>query len=193
MKKLFFAFILIFFGMSAMAAYQYETKGNQGWLTFDSETTVGFDLTRSGKDKDHENFIDRGNGVADYGWYNMDTGETGSFSNGATATFSENDRIGLYVADNNGQVFMSTKMKKDSPFDNGVWGKSRLVDGDIAVAGGNMGSNGTHEFYVFKVNTENTSGKTPSGQPLPGVIATLIIGGGTALYLKKRKKLYASK
>ena len=193
MKKLFIALIALVCGVSAFAAYQFETHGNQGWLTFDSETTVGFELGRSGKDKDHENFIDRGEGVVDYGWYNMDTGETGSFSNGATATFSENDRIGLYVADNNGQVFMSTKMKKDSPFDNGVWGKSRLVDGGIAVAGGNMGSNGTHEFYVFKVNTENTSGKTPSGQPLPGVIATLIIGGGTALYLKKRKKLYASK
>ena len=88
---------------------------------------------------------------------------------------------------------MSTKPGENSPFENDTWGKSRVVDGNLYLGGGNMGSNGTHEFYVFKVNTANASGKTPSGQPLPGIIATLIIGGGSLLYLKKRKKLYASK
>lgn len=175
---------------SAMAAYQYETHGNQGWLSFDSQTTVAFDLARSGKDKDHENFIDRGEGVSDYGWYNLDTGATGSFSNGAAATFSENDRIGLYVTDNNGDTFLSTKPRH--PFEDDIWGKARIVDGNLFLGGGNMGSNGTHEFYVFKVNASNASGKAPSGQPLPGIIATLIIGGGAVVYLKKRKKLYSA-
>ena len=63
----------------------------------------------------------------------------------------------------------------------------------LGVGGGDMGSNGTKEFYVFKINSGNSSGQTPSGQPLPGIIATMIVGGGTLLYLKKRKKLYASK
>ena len=99
MKKALLASIFCGLAMSAMAAYQYETKGNQGWLTFDSETTVAFDLGRSGKDKDHVNFIDRGEGVADYGWYNLETGESGSFNNGLSATFSADDRIGLYVTD----------------------------------------------------------------------------------------------
>ena len=191
MKKVLLASIFAGLAISAMAAYQYEHKGNQGWLTFDSETTVAFDLTRSGKDKDHENFIDRGEGVADYGWYNLDTGETGSFRNGLSATFNENDRIGLYVTDENGDTFLSTKPR--SPFEDDIWGKAKIVDGNLQLGGGNMGSNGTHEFYVFKVNTANASGKTPSGQPLPGIIATLIVGGGSLLYLKKRKKLYASK
>ena len=177
--------------VSTMAAYQYETKGNQGWLTFDSETTVAFDLTRSGKDKDHENFVDRGQGVSDYGWYNLDTGTSGSFKNGLSATFSENDRIGLYVTDNQGNTYLSTKPR--TPFEDDTWGKARIVDGNLQLGGGNMGSNGTHEFYVFKVNNANASGKTPSGQPLPGIIATLLVGGGTLVYLKKRKKLYASK
>ena len=176
---------------SAMAAYQYETRGNQGWLTFDSETTVGFDLARSGKDKDHENFIDRGEGVADFGWYNLDTGTSGSFNNGLATTFSKNDRIGLYVTDNKGNTFLSTKPR--SPFEDDLWGKVRVVDGNLYLAGGNFGSNGTHEYYVFKVNNANASGKTPSGQPLPGIIATLLVGGGTLVYLKKRKKLLASK
>ena len=191
MKKVLLASIFAGLAISAMAAYQYEHKGNQGWLTFDSETTVAFDLGRSGKDKDHENFIDRGEGIADYGWYNLDTGETGSFSNGLSATFNENDRIGLYVTDENGDTFLSTKPR--SPFEDDIWGKAKIVDGNLQLGGGNMGSNGTHEFYVFKVNTANASGKTPSGQPLPGIIATLIVGGGSLLYLKKRKKLYASK
>lgn len=193
MKKFFLASIFAGLAISAMAAYQYETQGNQGWLTFDSETTVAFDLGRSGKDKDHENFIDRGEGVTDWGWYNLETGETGTFTNGASATFSENDRIGLYVTDNTGKTYMTTKPSENSPFENDVWGKAKVVDGAMQLGGGNMGSNGTHEFYVFKVNTANASGKTPSGQPLPGIIATLIIGGGTLAYLKKRKQLNAEK
>ena len=30
-------------------------------------------------------------------------------------------------------------------------------------------------------------------EPLPGIIATLVVGGGAVVYLKKRKKLIASK
>ncbi|MBO5766241.1 MAG: hypothetical protein J6S24_08140 [Lentisphaeria bacterium] len=191
MKKVLLASIFCGLAMSAMAAYQYETKGNQGWLTFDSETTVAFDLARSGKDNDHENYIDRGEGIADYGWYNLETGATGSFNNGLSATFTTSDRIGLYVTDNKGNTFLSTKPR--SPFEDDLWGKVRVVDGNLHLAGGNFGSNGTHEYYVFKVNNANASGKTPSGQPLPGIIATLVVGGGTLVYLKKRKKLLASK
>ena len=191
MKKILSGVIISLMAFSAMAAYQYESKGNQGWLTFDSETTVAFDLGRSGKDKDHENFIDRGEGVADFGWYNLETGESGSFANGATATFTKNDRIGLYVTDSQGKTFLSTK--PTSPFEDDIWGKAKIVDGNLYLGGGNMGSNGTHEFYVFKVNNTNAAGKAPSGQPLPGIIATLVVGGGTLVYLKKRKKLFASK
>ena len=184
-------FLAFLMAWPLMAAYQYNTKGNRGWLTFDSETTLSFELSRSGKDKDHENFVDRGEGVADYGWYNMDTGATGSFANGATATFNENDRIGLYVKDNTGNVFTSTKSADIDVDGDVLWGKSTLVDGALTIYGGNKGSNGTHEYYVFQISTNNTTnGKTPSGQPLPGIIATLVVGGGTLLYLKKRKKLY---
>ena len=191
---MFFVFVTaLLVALPVMAAYQYNTKGNQGWLTFDSNTTLAFDLSRSGKDKDHENFIDRGEGVADYGWYNMDTGASGSFLNGNTAVFTENDRIGLYVKDSAGQVFTTTKSVKNTNLgDDVVWGKSSLVDGSLALYGGNKGSNGTHEYYVFQVNTANINNNPPSGQPLPGIIATLLLGGGTVLYLKKRKKLYGN-
>ena len=194
MKKFLLIAAVCSLAVSAMGAYQYEKKDNQGWLTFDSQTTVAFDLARSGKDKDHENFIDRGEGVADYGWYNLETGETGSFLDGASATFNENDRIGFYVKDNDGNVFTTTrKVRIPALGDDVTWGKINKSEDDITVYGGNKGSNGTHEYYIFKVSTANANGKSPSGQPLPGIIATLIIGGGAAVYLKKRKKLYASK
>lgn len=193
MKKVILILLLVLSTVSAMAAYQYETKGNEGWLTFDSETTISFGLTRSGKDKDHENFVDRGNGVADYGWYNMETGESGSFAHGATATFNENDKIGLYVKDNEGNVFTSSKKAEINGMEGDiVWGKVDKSD-EIALYGGNKGSNGTHEYYVFKVNTVDANNKTPSGQPLPGIIATLLVGGVSLVYLKKRKKLIAAK
>ena len=194
MKKILLVVSLIVFGTTLMAAYQYGGRGNQTWLTFDSSTTVSFDVSRSGKDKDHQNFIDKGQGIADYGWYNINTGETGSFANGMSATFNENDTIGLYVKDNEGNIYTTTKKVNNSNLGSDlIWGHSKLVDGSIALYGGNNGSNGTHEHYVFQVNTVNANGKTPSGQPLPGIIATLLVGGGTLVYLKKRKKLNADK
>lgn len=195
MKMRILLVLALFAGLfTAQAAYQFNYKGNRGWLTFTGETTIGFDLSTTGKDegKTQENFVDRGNGVADYGWYNMETGETGSFGNGLTATFQAGDSIGLYVTDNKGNTFISTKDSGEAELEGKkvLWGKADLVDGGFTVGGGNKGSNGTHEFYVFKINTGNASGQTPSGQPLPGIVATLLVGGGALAYLKKRKKLY---
>lgn len=187
MKHVLLFVMLLGINFSIMAAYQYNVKGNEGWLSFDGETTLAFDLTRGGKDSDKENWIDRGEGIADYGWYNLNTGESGSFANGGTATFTEGDKIGLYVKDNVGDVYLSTKEKGTA--ENVIWGKSRIVEGNLAVAGGNFGSNGTKEYYVFKVNN-NVAANPPSGQPLPGVIATLVLGAIVVLYIKNRKKLY---
>lgn len=186
MRFLLFLFIFLSF-LHCYAAYQYNVKGNQGWLTFDSKTILSLDVGVTGKDKDHENFIDRGMGISDYGWYNLESGESGSFNNGLTASFSENDKIGLYVTDNNGNTYLSTK--PTSPFENDMWGKSKLVDGSILIGGGNFGSNGTHEYYVFKINNIASNNTQPNGQPLPGIIATIIIGGICIFYLKNRKRL----
>ena len=185
--KSFSASIVLFCAIfSLKAAYQYNIKGNQGWLSFDGKTTVAFDLTRESqknKDNGQDNYIDRGGDYKDYGWYNLDTGAHGSFKDGQAATFNENDRIGLWVKDNAGDVYASTKPEKNAP-DNILWGKSRIFDDSFAVAGGNFGSNGTQEYYVFKVSTANTSNNPPTGQPLPGIIAVLALGGA-ALGVKK--------
>jgi hypothetical protein len=119
----------------------------------------------------------------------MNTGETGSFDNGLSASFTENDKIGLYVTDNKGNTYLSTKTNKKYPFDDAIWGKSKLVDGSIVIGGGNFGSNGTHEYYVFKIDTVSNSNNQPTGQPLPGILATLLVGGTGLWYLKNKKRL----
>jgi hypothetical protein len=176
--------ILFLFAFTTFAAYQYNTKGNQTWLTFDSTTNLYFEVERSGKDKDHENFIDKGGKIDDWGWYNLNTNESGSFKDSGEVTFSENDKIAVWVKDAYGNTYASTKRAG-----NFIWGKSDTKDDIFKVYGGNKGSNGTHEYYVFKVTTVPTSNNTPNGQPLPGIIATLMVGGAGIWYLKNRKRL----
>lgn len=175
---------LCLFCLQAFSAYQYNTKGNQSWITFDSTTDLYFSVERSGKTNDHENFIDKGNGIADWGWYNLNTNETGSFKNGLGHSFAENDKIALWVKDNEGNVYNSTKEPSEY-----IWGKSDTKDDIFKVYGGNKGSNGSHEYYIFKVTSAPGNNNTPTGQPLPGIIATLLIGGVGIYYLKNRKYL----
>lgn len=66
-----------------------------------------------------------------------------------------------------------------------MWEKSKYNNGLIYIGGGNFGSNGTHEYYVFKINTANQNNNAPNGQPLPGIIATLIVGSISVWYFKK--------
>lgn len=178
--------VLLLMGIcfQSFSAYQYNTKGNQSWISFDSNTEIYFSVERSGKTNDHENFIDRGNGINDWGWYNLNTNESGSFKNGLGHSFTENDKIALWVKDNEGRVYNSTK--EPSEF---IWGKSDTKDDIFKVYGGNKGSNGSQEYYVFKVTAVPGNNNTPSGQPLPGIIATLLVGGVVICYLKNRKHL----
>ena len=132
-KSIIFLFLLV--SIQAFAAYQYNTKGNQTWLTFDSNTNLYFDVSRSGKTNDHENFIDRGEGIADWGWYNLNTNESGSFKNGGEFTFTENDKISVWVKDERGNTYASTKNTSDF-----IWGKSDTKDDIFKVYGGNKGS-----------------------------------------------------
>ena len=44
-KRMILAYFLTVSAISSVsAAYQYNVDGNQGWLTFDGDTTVAFDL-----------------------------------------------------------------------------------------------------------------------------------------------------
>ena len=173
--KFYLGLATVLAGFSAMGAYQYNLTGNQGWLTFDSTTTISSDLTVEVR-KDNPGSVE-GN-YSDYGWYNLDTGDFGSLNNGVTATFTEEDRIGFWVKDNLGDVYLSTK-PINSVTGNIFWGVTEAIADGYSITG----NYGTHEYFQFKVNANK-----PSGQPLPGILATLL-GGGCALgYLKKRKR-----
>ena len=64
--------------------------------------------------------------------------------------------------------------------------------GDFGVDYGKKSQNAINpEGFQFAISTN--APPSPSGQPLPGIIATLLVGGGTLAYLKKRKKLYEAK
>ena len=166
MKK-FLICVLMFVSMCLSGAVQYNYQGNQGWLTFDSETELTLDISRSGKKNEHGNFIDKGEGVLDYGWYNLNTNESGSLKN-QTFLFNEEDKIAIWLTDNQGKTYITTKIKDD----NYIWGKSSLIDNNIALYGGNKGSNGTLEYYVLQVNHTNKSNEI-NGQPLPTGIGML--------------------
>ena len=56
-------------------------------------------------------------------------------------------------------------------------GKTNTKNNMLKIYGGNKGSNGSHEYYVFKVTTVQSKNNTPTGQPLPGIIGTLLVGG----------------
>ena len=186
--KILFGAAALFTASVAMGAFQYNWSGDQGWLTFDSVTSLSSSVT-----VESPKGTPGGRDYIDYGWYNLSTGDFGSLNNGLSATFTENDRIGLWVKDNAGDVYLSTKPGKSAAA-NIFWGKTEAVSGGYSVSGGNFGSNGTQEYYVFKVNYGNDlpASDSPSGQPLPGLVATLLAGSGALIYLK-RKRLRAAK
>jgi len=80
--------------------------------------------------------------------------------------------------------------------DSDIWMLSESGDsiifnwGDFGVDYGKKSQNAINPAgFQFAISTK----APPSGQPLPGIIATLLVGSGAVFYLKKRKKLYGSK
>ena len=115
---------------------------------------------------------------------------------GALGEFSPGDKIVLWVettsADGKKETFT---MYSPTTQDSDIWMLSETGDsiifnwGDFGVDYGKKSQESINPAgFQFAIST-----KAPSGQPLPGIIATLAIGGGTMLYLKKRKKIYAEK
>ena len=119
----------------------------------------------------------------------METGVLGNFQAG--------DKIVLWMETTtaNGQKETFT-MYSPTTQDSDIWmlgtyGESIVFNwGDFGVDYGKKSRNTVNpEGFKFSVSTNAPT----SGQPLPGVIATVVIGGGSLVYLKNRKKLYQSK
>ena len=121
----------------------------------------------------------------------------GDMKTGVLGEFSAGDKIVLWVettsADGKKETFT---MYSPTTQDSDIWMLSESGDsiifnwGDFGVDYGNKSQNAINPAgFQFAITTN----APPSGQPLPGIIATLLVGGGTVFYLKKRKKLYDSK
>ncbi|MBE6404998.1 MAG: hypothetical protein E7040_03155 [Lentisphaerae bacterium] len=120
---------------------------------------------------------------------NMKTGELGEFYPG--------DKIVLWVETTSANGKKETfTMYSPTTQDSDIWmlgksGESIVFNwGDFGVDYGKKSQNAANPSgFEFSISTKAPT----SGQPLPGIIATIVVGGGTLLYLKKRKKLYGIK
>ena len=121
----------------------------------------------------------------------------GDMKTGVLGEFSAGDKIVLWVettsADGKKETFT---MYSPTTQDSDIWMLSESGDsiifnwGDFGVDYGKKSQNAINPAgFQFAISTKAPT----SGQPLPGIIATLLVGGGTVFYLKKRKKLYDSK
>jgi len=120
----------------------------------------------------------------------------GDMSTGVLGEFKPGDKIVLWVettsADGKKETFA---MYSPTTQDHDIWMLEKSGDsivfnwGDFGVDYGKKSQESINPAgFQFSISTA-----APAGQPLPGIVATLIVGGGAIAYLKKRKKLYESK
>ena len=127
----------------------------------------------------------------------MPTLHYGDMKTGVLGEFSAGDKIVLWVETTSANGKKETfTMYSPTTQDSDIWMLSKSGDsiifnwGDFGVDYGKKSQNAINPAgFQFALSTKAPT----SGQPLPGIIATLLVGGGTVLYLKKRKKLYGSK
>ncbi len=106
----------------------------------------------------------------------VDGGTTFRKANGSTValgSFTEGQKIGFYLTRNNGTI---------------------LTDFYFTEEGGNIylnfvkTGNGKDEILLFGSIIAGGDTPAPSGQPLPGVLAAMILGGGAAYSAYRRKR-----
>lgn len=203
MKKILSFLLLILSVNCALAAYQYNltnkvladsalAKNNklwyslhgkwdkteeQGYFTFDSQTSLSMSATSEGVISQYLWYKD----IVDYGYYNISDEKLVSNRNGYLGTFDEKDKIGIWIKNSKGQLYTSTKTDIGGAiFDRSSQrGESKVyciyADG-LNVLWGDMAARYEYTFEATPVQ---------NGQPLPGVISSLLVGA-SALSLGKR-------
>ena len=124
--------------------------------------------------------------LKDYGWYNLTTGEVGSFANGAVGVFNAGDKIGIWMDYEGDGIYTTTQ---NSGIEGAKFGYAYQGSEGYCVHRGsywvnrdgsdNMTGRNTYEdksHYEYQLTTVDIP-PAPSGQPLPGALATLLIGG----------------
>jgi hypothetical protein len=117
----------------------------------------------------------------------------GDIKTGALGEFKPGDKIVLFVetTDANGKVSRYATFKTAGLDAKDAWmtsnsGESIVFQwGDFVAGSPRAVPTGNYQFTITTI--------APTGQPLPGIIATLLVGGGGLYYLHRRKKRSAAK
>lgn len=122
----------------------------------------------------------------------MPTLHYGDIKTGVLGEFKPGDKIVLFVetTDANGNVSRYATFKTAGLDAKDAWmmsdsGESIVFRWGDFAAGSPLAVPTAYEFVLTTV--------APNGQPLPGIIATLLVGGGGLYYLHRRKKRSAAK
>lgn len=180
MKKLLLSALLAI-GFSTFATFQYNQVGSQGYFTFDAPTALNMTTSIFNNPFSLHHIAP----ISDFGYYKLGSDKlTGNRfisadQNNFLGNFTSADKIGIWIQDANHNIYTST----------------RLHNGFSTF--GSAGSDATNftlykpfsietysSHYEYKIMEKNA----PSGQPLPGVLTSLLVAGGVAWGLKKRRE-----
>lgn len=170
------------------ATFQYQFFAHENSM-FDSflvkqDATLDFNLTASGVNSGTLNFgvytFDDAGNILSTQTFDLLTNDAFSVS------FNEGDRVGFWLDMGNGAI--------DSMVD--FTNKTVLGTGKTFWAGHTSVADNEVTMYFRDRNVSpydvtigiNGSAGNPSGQPLPGVLASLALGAAGLAYFKKRKK-----
>ena len=189
--------------VSAAIQYNVETFSGGSWFSVDEKQTVYLNV----KDKDGKAVSLGDSVISNIGWYKYNDMarsllpgaptpkvNVGDMKTGKLGEFSPEDKIVLWIetTDANGKketfsMFDPRDLKHD------IWLSGKTGDNVVLNWGDYVNIANSQKVanpagFEFSITTN-----PPSGQPLPGIIATLLVGGGSLIYLKKRKKTKATK
>ncbi len=163
-------------------------KGTSTMFLVQQEASMLFTLTSNLTGSSNVNFgvytFDSNNNILSENVYSLDS-MADSFS---SQNFNVGDQVGFWL-----EVDGMKRYSVHSMNENGItydgWLKQ---DGDLSFG---FESNGKYytgysnlDFYLDIKGQAPQSAATPSGQPLPGILATVALGGGMFAFIAKRRK-----
>ncbi len=169
MKKL-MAVMVMMATIPTFAAYQFVSYGKYlgGHMIFDGATTISMNI----------NSFTSGVAPVDFGYYMLGTTDMVSLKD-ATASFNPGDEIGFWLRDAGGNITSTSSLS----------GATWMPQGSVLENGSyTMFTGGNYPIYRYEYNYSIGEVTAPSGQPLPGVIAALAVGGGVLAVRKLRRK-----
>ncbi len=174
MKKLFLLLVFVFLTFTTFAAYQYDNYLQLNRTSLNVLQNANLSLTFISNITDWSTFIletIKSDGTISYQNFEISS-ETINIGN-----VNSGDNLKFYLSNNLGET-----TKKNLKF----WGSGWDVDYntyEYLHFGANYSDwNSKYDIQQFQIK-----GSAPTGQPLPGVLATLVLGSAGIILIKKRK------